>query len=208
MFVDAVWLHLSVFVMGQLVAWRYARSGRFWLGAGVTILIWAAADWWLVSRYLLAVEASQQVAPLLVLQVVTLATACSYSWACLRRWRGQSGRGLGHRRALSALLRGDQAGAVKAYRSLTWSDAWDVAAWVGLGDAQRRSGDFGKARRSYRRARAVDVMGRHQDILDHRRGLLRSAADGVDSVASEAWSRAPAKMTDKRKSLHSKRSAG
>ena len=104
MFVDAVWAHLLVFAVGQLFAWRYAQTGRFWLGAGVTIVLWAAADWWLVSRYLLAVEASRQVPPLLLLQVAAVTTSCAYLWALVRRWRGARGRGDGHRSAVAALL--------------------------------------------------------------------------------------------------------
>ena len=50
MFLDAVWAHLGMFVVGQVFAWRYARSGRFWLGAGATALLWLALDAWLVSR--------------------------------------------------------------------------------------------------------------------------------------------------------------
>ena len=53
-FVDAVWVNLAIFAVGQLFAWRYAHSGRFWVGAGVTVLLWASLDWWLVGRYLLA----------------------------------------------------------------------------------------------------------------------------------------------------------
>ncbi|MEC8251779.1 MAG: hypothetical protein VX044_01100 [Planctomycetota bacterium] len=208
MFVDAVWAHLLVFAVGQLFAWRYAQTGRFWLGAGVTIVLWAAADWWLVSRYLLAVEASRQAPPLLLLQVAAVTTSCAYLWALMRRWRGARGRGDGHRSAVAALLRGDREDAVKGYRKLVWSDCWDAIAWLGLGDALRRGGATGKARRCYRRAGAVDVAQRHQDLVAHRLALLSRQCVGQHPVTSNILDPQPIEISGDRKSMHSKRSAG
>ena len=67
MFVDAVWVHLLVFAVGQACAWLYARSGRFGPGAAATVCLWVAVDWWLVVRYLLAADAQGQLAPLALL---------------------------------------------------------------------------------------------------------------------------------------------
>lgn len=181
-FVDAVWVNLAVFAVGQLFAWRYARGGRFWVGAGVTVLLWASLDWWLVGRYLLAYAPEQQALPLAGLQLTAAVTACAYLWACVRQRRGRRQRDVGHRQALACLLRGDHAGATEAYRGLVWSDGWDAAAWIGLGDAYRRSGARGKAARSYRRARAVDVSGQLADVLDHRGRLLEVATGPLGTV--------------------------
>ena len=208
MFVDAVWAHLLVFAMGQLFAWRYAQTGRFWLGAGVTIVLWAAADWWLVSRYLLAVEASRQVPPLLLLQVVAVTTSCAYLWALVRRWRGARGRSDGHRSAVTALLRGDREGALKSYRKLVWSDSWDAIAWLGLGDALRRGGATGKARRCYRRAGAVDVAQRHQDLVAHRLALLSRQGGEQHPVTPDILEPQPIEIAGDRKSRRDRRSAG
>ena len=187
-YVDAVWVNLAIFAVGQLFAWRYAHSGRFWVGAGVTVLLWTSLDWWLVGRYLLAYAPEQQALPLAGLQLTAAATAFAFLWACVRRRRGRHQRDAGHRQALACLLRGDHAGATEAYRGLVWSDGWDAAAWIGLGDAYRRSGARGKAARSYRRAGAVDVSGQLADVLDHRGRLLEAWTEPVGTVpvAAEA----------------------
>ena len=182
MFVDAVWVNLAIFAVGQLFAWRYAHSGRFWVGACVTILLWTSLDWWLVGRYLLSYAPGQLALPLGALQITAAVTAAAYSWARVRRLRGRRQRAPGHRAALARLLRGDLEGAIAAYRGLVWSDGWDASAWVGLGDAYRRSGERGKAARSYRRAGAVDVSGQLADLLGHRRLLLEAQAVKVGSL--------------------------
>ena len=182
MFLDAVWAHLGMFVVGQVFAWRYARSGRFWLGAGATALLWLALDAWLVSRYVLALAVNVQVGALALLYAVVFVTAASFLWAAVRRLRGRRTRTARHREAMACLMRGDAAAAIAAYRGLVWSDGWDAPAWVGLGDAERRCGQPRRAARSYRRARSVDVGAQLRDLIAHREQLLASIRDLSGSV--------------------------
>lgn len=172
MFVDAVWANVLVFAVGQAFAWLYARSGRFWLGAGATVTLWVAADWWLVGRYLLGASAAEQVLPVAILQLTSVATTGAFLWAQLRRRQGRAARAERHRHAIQRMLAGDHDAAVATFRQLVWSDGWDAAAWVGLGDALRRAGDVTAARRSYARADAVDLANAFADLLSHRRQLL------------------------------------
>jgi hypothetical protein len=181
-FIDAAWAHLSMFAVGQAFSWRYARSGRFWLGAAATALLWVALDAWLVLRYLLGAGADAQAGPLVLLYAVVLSTAVSFLWASVRRLRGRPTRTARHREAISAMLRGDGESAIAAYRALVWCDGWDASAWIGLGDAERRYGQQRRAARSYGRARSVDVAARFRDVIEHRERLLNLAQNRRGAV--------------------------
>lgn len=172
MFVDAVLANVVLFLVGQAFAWLYMRSGRFAIGAGATIVLWISIDWWLVQRYLLAAPAARQVLPLLLLQLTAIGTTAAFVWARVRRHRSRDRRDERHREAVRIALTGEHAAAAVVLRSLCWNDPWDVAAWLGLGDALRRTGQAKAARRAYARASSVDVEGRFTDLLAHRRSLL------------------------------------
>ncbi|MCK5940408.1 MAG: hypothetical protein KAI24_00450 [Planctomycetes bacterium] len=175
MFVDAVWANVLLFAVGQVFAWLYMRGGRFWLGAGATLALWVAIDWWLISRFLLDATAAEQRAPVLLLQVTAIAIGTAFVWSRIRSLRGRSTRGERHRSAVACALSGDHAGAAARYRELVWSDGQDAAAWIGLGDAMRRGGHARRARSAYARAAAVDVTRAFADLLAHRmKQLLRA----------------------------------
>ena len=176
MFVDAVWANLSVFGVGQVFAWLFLRSGRFWVGAGALAVLWAAIDWWLVQRFLLSVPAQGQQLAVCILQATAVLVTGSYLWACLRRWLGAPVRSERFRRGITELVQGQWTSAEVSFRQLVWSDPWDVPAWIGRGDAFRRLQRPRRARRCYRRAAGVDVQGQFADLLAHRLELLRLPA--------------------------------
>lgn len=176
MFVDAVVGNLLVMAVGQAFAWLYLRTGRFWVGTVATMLLWVAADWWLVGRYLLDAAPSAQRVPVLLLQATALATTAGFLWAMARRRRGARLREQRHRDGTQQLLSGAHEPAQQTYRALCWADPWDAAAWIGRGDALRRGGDARAARRCYARARAVDVRRVFPDLVAHRLQLLDAAA--------------------------------
>jgi len=200
-FIDAVWAHLCMFAVGQVFAWRYARSGRFGLGAASTVSLWVTVDAWLVARYLLDLPADAQLAPLGLLYAVALLTVTSFLWACVRRLRGRRTRAARHRAAVAHLLAGAGAAAIAAYRDLTRSDAWDAAAWIGLGDAERRWGQPRRAARCYRRARCVDVASRFRDVLEHRERLLASAKGASGAVLGRVPQRSEPRGSSRRKAV-------
>lgn len=209
MFVDAVWANVLVFAVGQAFAWLYLRGGRFWLGAGATLLLWASADWWLVGRYLLGASPGEQVVPLLILQVTAIATSAAYLWARLRRRQGRASRGQRHREAIQRMLAGEHGEAVTMFRQLVWSDGWDAAAWIGLGDALRRMGERPKARRCYARAGAVDLDRAFADLLSHRAQLLlRPAPPKKSAIVSKDPATAKGSRARRKKAAGKARTAG
>lgn len=184
MFVDALIGNLVLFAVAQVCAWLYLRRGRFWLGAGVTVLLWLFVDWWLVARLLLASPADAQRVPLTGLQIVAVAVTVAYGWALWRRAGSRRERPAMHRAAVQQALAGDHRAAQDAFARLTWLDPWDASAWLGRGDALRRGGEDRRARRAYARAAAVDVAGRFGDLIAHRRALLAKGAAVVGRAAA------------------------
>lgn len=185
-FVDAVMANVLVFAVGQVFAWLFLRTGRFWLGAGATVALWTFIDWWLVSRYLLGTPAAGQQLPLLSLQLTAVLTTVIYLWAVLRRHLAAPQRADRFREGIQQLLSGKLTEADTTFRQLAWVDPWDPSAWIARGDACRRLGVVGRARRCYRRAGGVDVKGRFADLLAHRLKLLHSARSTVKEAAQEA----------------------
>lgn len=166
--------NVLVFAVGQAFAWLFLRSGRFWLGAGATVALWTFIDWWLVSRFLLATPVEGQQMPLLGLQITSLLTVAAYLWARLRKRLAAPKRADRFREGIQQLLSGKLAAADATFRQLAWVDPWDPSAWIARGDACRRQGVVGRARRCYRRAGGVDVKGRFADLLAHRLQLLHN----------------------------------
>lgn len=175
MFVDAVGANVLVFAVGQVFAWLFLRTGRFWVGAGATILLWVAIDWWLVQRYLLATPPEGQQLAVLLLQLTALSVTFAFVWARIRQRLGRAERPARFRAAVAELLQGKAKEAEAGFARLAWSDPWDVSAWIGRGDALRRLGAAGKARHCYRRAAGVDTDKAFVDLVAHRMDLLRRA---------------------------------
>ena len=185
MFVDAVLANVLVFAVGQVFAWLYLRSGRFWLGLGVTAVLWAATDVWLLQRFVLAAPVGEQQWAVWALQTTSFLVVFAYLWARLRKRFAARLRSDRFRQALTHLLRGEPKAAESMFRRLVWSDPWDVPAWIARGDALRRLGSRRSARRSYRRAAGLDTGGKFADLLAHRRVLLQTLpSEKLPSMAS------------------------
>ena len=164
--------NVLVFAVGQVFAWLYLRSGRFWLGAGATVALWGAIDWWLVGRYVLGTPVAGQQLPVLVLQAMAFLTTASYLAAIIRRRVGAAQRPDRFREGITLLLSGQFEAADQTFRKLAWTDPWDPSAWIARGDASRRLGRVAAARRCYRRAASVDGKGQFADLVAHRTKLL------------------------------------
>jgi hypothetical protein len=171
-FVDALLAHAAVFSVGQAVALLYLRRGRFWLGVGVTALLWASLDWWLVTRYVLSLPPEGVLWPLLCLYGSSSLAVLIFLFASIRKRLAAPHRQDRYGTGVRLLLSGDWDSATRTFRQLTRSDPGDAAAWIGLGDAARRLDRKSQARRCYRRARAVDVSGIYSDLVAHRADLL------------------------------------
>lgn len=169
--------NLLAFVIGQSAAWYYLRTGRFWTGFTTTVLLWVLLDWWLVARYVLAVEAVELRLPAAALQALALATAAALAFGLWRRrWSKTARARTEHFGAgLRAFLRSDYGDAQATFTRLVRTDPWDAAAWIALGDVLARSGQPGKAQRCYRRAHAVDTRQGYADLIRQRRQPARAS---------------------------------
>lgn len=200
MFVDAVLANVLVFAVGQVFAWLFLRTGRFWVGAAATTALWGSVDWWLVQRFLLADPAEGQQFPVLMLQATALLVTVSYLWARLRKRLAAPHRPDRFRQGTAELLQGKLQAAEATFRQLVWSDPWDVSAWISRGDAFRRLGVVAKARRCYRRAGGVDGNKQFADLLAHRLKLLQVVrANTKKSIEPAARSPVPAPVSRKQK---------
>ena len=165
--------NVLVFAVGQVFAWLFLRTGRFWLGVGATVALWGSIDCWLVQRYVLATPEDGQQMAVLCLQATAVLTTFSYLWACVRKRLAAPRRADGYRRGIRQLLVGELSAAASTFRDLAWDNPWDPSAWIGRGDACRRLGVASRARRCYKRAASVDVKGQFADLLAHRLHLLQ-----------------------------------
>lgn len=167
---------LLAFVAGQAAAWYYLRTGRFWLGAAATIVLWSLFDWWAVARFVFAAGPDELRVPASLLQAVAVLTMLALLFAQWRRRWSSTAR---HRRAhftagLTQLLRSDYAAARATFARLVRTDPWDTAAWIALGDVHRHDGKPARAKRCYRRAAAVDIDRTHADLLKLQQERLRA----------------------------------
>ncbi len=162
---------LLAFAVGQAAAWYYLRSGRWRIGLAATVLLWAALDWWLVARYVLADDPVALRAPAAALQAVAVATAAALLAGLWRRRHSATARArTAHfARGLAHYLRSEYQPARATFTRLVRTDPWDAAAWIALGDVLARTGQSRRARRCYRRASAVDTTRAWSDLLQRRR---------------------------------------
>lgn len=176
MFAASLLPNLLVFACGQAAAWYYLRTGRFVLGFASTVALWVLLDWWLVARFVLAVDVIALRWPAFGLQAVALATIVVLLFGLWRRrWSAVAMARTAHFGAgMTQFLRSDYAAARTTFTRLVRSDPWDAAAWIALGDVLDRSGEARRARRCWRRAAAVDTQRAFADLLQLRRGTARA----------------------------------
>lgn len=168
--------NLVVFVAGQAAAWYYLRSGRHGLGVAITVPLWALLDWWLVARYVFAVDAVELLWPATALQALTAATVAALAFGLWRRRHSAVARArttwFGD--GMAQYLRSDYGAACATFTRLVRTNPWDAAAWIALGDASARLGQLARAQRCYRRASSVDTQRAYADLLQLRRQRARA----------------------------------
>lgn len=177
MFLDAFLPNLTLFLLGQAAAWYYLRTGRFWVGAMATAGLWILADWALVAKFVFGAVGRDFTLPLVGMQVVALLTAALLAVALWRRrWsKTAKQRPVRFRAGLEAYLRDDLGNAQKVFTGLVRCNPWDAAAWVALGNVQRRLGRARQAAACYRRALGVDRTSDYHDLVHQQQGRLRRA---------------------------------
>jgi hypothetical protein len=172
---------LLLFAAAQVAAWTWLHTGRVWLGGGAMVVLWSLADWVVVQRLVYGASAESLAPwswPLRGVAIVVTCWLLRDLWA--RRWsRTAKQRPVLFRAGLEAYLRDELEPARQTFTRLVRSDPCDTAAWIALGSVLARSGRPRRARRCFRRARAVDRQAEHGHLLDlqERRFASRPKAD-------------------------------
>ena len=166
MLVESFLANLALFVAGQAAAWYYLRTGRLWWGGLSMAVLWVAADWAVVARYVFGDTGAHYRTALLVLQLTAIATVVALGVALWRRRWSATARQRGELFAEGTrhYLASRHEAARAMFVRLVRADPWDAAAWLALGNAQRRLGQTAASRRSYRRCRRVDLAGEYAEL--------------------------------------------
>lgn len=183
---DSLLLQLLALCCGQAAACVQLRTGRFWRGAVITLLLWAAADLALVAALLWGTADAWLAASLWALQGVALWAVVDLGYARWRRKHSAVARTRAARfgAALQQYLANDLEAAALGLRALIGSDPWDQAAWLLLGNVHRRRGEEARMRRCYRTAAALDRQGAYTGLLRQQQALaVRPRGAGVVAMA-------------------------
>ncbi len=186
MFADSFLPNLALFVLGQAAAWFYLRTGRFLIGAVATAALWIAADWAAVARFAFENDTHYHAA-LFTMQGTAFGITLLLAYQQWRRRWSPASRQRHERFAagMAAYLRHDHDAARAAFRRLVATDPWDAAAWLALGNAYRRSGDVGAARRCYRRGQRVDKRGEYTELVGQLADRAAPARPAQSSAKAE-----------------------
>jgi len=187
-FPDAFLPNLALFLLGQAAAWFYLRTGRFWIGALATAALWVLADWAIVARFVFAADGTDLLVPLGGMQVVAIAVVALLAVALWRRrWsKTAKARSVRFAEGVFAYLREDLPVARSVFRGLVACNPWDAAAWVALGNVERRLARPGKAAACYRRALGVDRAREYHNFVKQQ--LHRIAHEPAATAHSTAVS--------------------
>ncbi|MGA1524447.1 MAG: hypothetical protein ACO4CZ_10810 [Planctomycetota bacterium] len=180
MFPDAFGLNLAVFLVAQVVAWFYLRTGLTLRGTMLLLVAWVAADLALVLRFAYGNTGTAYVASLAVLQGFTIFEVLRATWGLLRRRSSAAvvRREAGLRSAMVAFLEDDLEAAASGFRGLVRDDPWDLQGRLGLGTVLGRQGHDRAARRQLAAARRLDRDGRFADAITvEAERLVRRRAD-------------------------------
>lgn len=167
MFADAFWPNLVIFVLGQVAAWGYLRTGLVRRGLCLMIGAWILADLALLARFAYEGQETLYRSALMVMQAYSL---CEFALFVYGRWRRRS-RGLRAQReqlfreAFLHYLRDERELAERRYRKILRRDHWDVDATLGLATTLARSGKDRRARSLFRAARSLDRDGRYAQVI-------------------------------------------
>ena len=182
MFQDAFWPNLAIFVLGQIAAWGYLRTGLVRRGVLLMVGAWLLADVALLARF--AYEGQDLVyrVALMLMQIYSL---CEFALFLYGRWRRRSPavrerREHLLREAFLHYLRDERVAAARSYRQILRNDQWDADATLGLATVLARGGEHRRARSLFRSARSLDRTGRREQVISWE--LRRYAAGKAKPV--------------------------
>jgi tetratricopeptide (TPR) repeat protein len=173
-FPDAFLPNLGAFLLGQVAAWGYLRTGMVRRGVLLMLLVLVLADWALLARFAFEQRGLGYLAPLLAMQIIGVAGAVWLAFGLLRRRFSATARrraelfAQGQRHYLCGQL--DSAGA--AFRRLHRNDPWDVPSAIALANVLARCERPRAARRLYRQARSLDRRREYHDLVEAQLALV------------------------------------
>jgi tetratricopeptide (TPR) repeat protein len=185
MFADSFLANLLIFVIGQAAAWGNMRTGRVVRGLALMVGAWALADLALMFRFVFESMRASYLPVLVVLQAWSLVEAALLGHGRLRRrsWRRRPARLALYREAFEHYLRNDLPAARSLQQRLVRRDPWDTEATLALATTLARAGERKKARKLFRRARAIDLEARFHDVIADE--LDRIGAAGAPAVRAD-----------------------
>lgn len=168
MFADAFLPNLAIFVVAQVVAWIYLRTGLVRTGIATIVATWLAADSALVARFALDDVGPVYVGALIVLQSWTLIVTLRLIAGRWRRSRRDfvARREVAFRTAFTGWLRGDLDMAQRELSGVLRVDPWDLRSRLLLAKVFRAGGMQGPARRQLVAARRLDRDDRFSDLIE------------------------------------------
>ncbi len=186
MFPDAFLPNLAIFVVAQVTAWVYLRTGLVATGVSIVVASWLAADVALVARFAYDDSGKVYTAALIALQGVTV---ISLLRLIVGRWRRsrvafQAHRELTFQTAFRQWLRGELDPATDALRGIVRADPWDLTARLLLAKVLLAAGSERAARRQLAAARRLDRDDRYGDAIRHD---LRDRSESPETEAEPAF---------------------
>jgi hypothetical protein len=167
MFEDSFPINLAIFVVGQVAAYRYLRTGRKTRGVMLMILGWVLADIAMVRVFTFGQRDTTFLLSLTLMQVYSLVEAFLYTIGRIRRRRSKVKKERQKRfhSAFIHCLRNELDAAIADYRALVRMDPWDLESTLGLATALARKGKGRQARRYFRCARSLDLNDDYGDVI-------------------------------------------
>lgn len=167
MFADSFPINALIFLLGQLAAWGYLRTGLVLRGVCIVVVTWLATDVALVARFGFADGEFASLVALIAMQSAALGGLVLYLFGRIRRRRNATKDAVGQA-FLSArihYLKNELDPAVEQLRTVVRRDPWHLAGSLALGTAYSRSGQPRRALRWLRRARSLDLSKANQDAI-------------------------------------------
>ncbi len=169
MFEDSLLINIIIFLLGQIAAWGYLRTGMIGRGTFLIVATWVLADLALVSHFAYQEESLFR-SSLMALQVCSTVGFLLFSSARVRR-RSSWFLRLRHQRMREAFvhyLRNEFSAAILLYRRQLRKDPWDIHAKLGLATAVARCGTCraGTVRRLFKSVRRLDREHHFNDVIE------------------------------------------
>lgn len=167
MFQDSFLINLLIFLVAQVVAYGYLRTGLIRRGVLLIIGTWLMADAALLARFAFNHTGNYYVGALWLMQVHMLLETFLYASGRLRRRLRST---VSRRRdqfsaAFRHYLRNELDQAQRILRRLVRLDPWDLESTLALATVLSRKGRYRKARGLLRQARGLDRNKRFRDVI-------------------------------------------